>query len=115
MSEEQKESAPNATDSAVTLLSVRNLERIYRLGEQTIHALRPLTMDIHQGDFIAIAGPSGSGKSTLLQLLDWSTRRRPAKFACAIDRRSTWVANSEPHCGWARWASCSRRSICYKC
>ena len=51
------------------LLSVRNLERVYRLGEQTIHALRPLDLDIHQGDFIAIAGPSGSGKSTLLQLL----------------------------------------------
>ncbi len=51
------------------ILSVRNLERVYRLGEQTIHALRPLNLDIHQGDFIAIAGPSGSGKSTLLQLL----------------------------------------------
>ena len=51
------------------LLSVHNLERVYRLGEQTIHALRPLSMDIRQGDFIAIAGPSGSGKSTLLQLL----------------------------------------------
>jgi putative ABC transport system ATP-binding protein len=66
---------PATTDTAVTrkerepLLSVRNLERIYRLGEQTIHALRPLDLDIHKGDFIAIAGPSGSGKSTLLQLL----------------------------------------------
>ena len=48
---------------------MRNLERIYRLGQQTIHALQPLDLDIHKGDFIAIAGPSGSGKSTLLQLL----------------------------------------------
>ena len=63
MSEEQ------ASKSGAPLLSVRNLERIYRLGEQTIHALRPLNLDIHRGDFIAIAGPSGSGKSTLLQLL----------------------------------------------
>ena len=69
VSDEQNESAASATDGAVPLLSVRNLERIYRLGEQTIHALQPLTMDIHEGDFIAIAGPSGSGKSTLLQLL----------------------------------------------
>ena len=67
--EAQNESAASTTDSAVPLLSVRNLERVYRLGEQTIHALRPLNLDIHQGDFIAIAGPSGSGKSTLLQLL----------------------------------------------
>ena len=56
-------------DSHPPLLSVRNLERVYRLGEQTIHALRPLNLDIQPGDFIAIAGPSGSGKSTLLQLL----------------------------------------------
>lgn len=52
-----------------SLLSVRNLERVYRLGHQTIRALRPFDLDIHEGDFIAIAGPSGSGKSTLLQLL----------------------------------------------
>ena len=56
-------------EEPVPLLSVRNLERIYRLGGQTIHALQPLNLDIHKGDFIAIAGPSGSGKSTLLQLL----------------------------------------------
>ena len=62
MSDQQREDPP-------PLLSVRNLERIYQLGGQTIHALQPLNLDIHKGDFIAIAGPSGSGKSTLLQLL----------------------------------------------
>ncbi len=51
------------------LLSVRGLQRVYRLGRQTIHALHSLDLDINQGDFIAVAGPSGSGKSTLLQLL----------------------------------------------
>lgn len=51
------------------LLSVRGLQRVYRLGQQTIHALHALDLDINEGDFIAIAGPSGSGKSTLLQLL----------------------------------------------
>ena len=59
----------SAKNARAPLLSVRNLERVYQLGQQTIHALRPLDLDIHQGDFIAIAGPSGSGKSTLLQLL----------------------------------------------
>ena len=58
-----------ADESRAPLLSVRNLQRIYRLGGQTIHALKLLDLDIHRGDFIAIAGPSGSGKSTLLQLL----------------------------------------------
>ena len=63
------EAGQTAAKGRVPLLSVRNLERVYRLGGQTIHALRPLSLDIHAGDFIAIAGPSGSGKSTLLQLL----------------------------------------------
>ena len=62
MSDQQRE-------DPAPLLSVRNLERIYQLGGQTIHALQPLNLDIRKGDFIAIAGPSGSGKSTLLQLL----------------------------------------------
>ena len=65
----QSSSRNDSSERSAPLLSVRNLERIYRLGQQTIHALRPLDLDIHQGDFIAIAGPSGSGKSTLLQLL----------------------------------------------
>ena len=51
------------------LLSARNLARVYRVGAQTVDALRGIDLDIHQGDFIAIAGPSGSGKSTLLHLL----------------------------------------------
>lgn len=63
------EVSPTLKAKREPLISVRNLERVYRLGEQTIHALRPLDLEIHQGDFIAIAGPSGSGKSTLLQLL----------------------------------------------
>lgn len=69
MDSEPPPTSDHSADQAAPLLSVRNLERIYRLGEQTIHALEPLNLDIHKGDFIAIAGPSGSGKSTLLQLL----------------------------------------------
>ncbi len=69
MKHELGEKSAESGRESVPLLSVRNLERIYRLGEQTIQALKPLDLDIHRGDFIAIAGPSGSGKSTLLQLL----------------------------------------------
>ena len=63
------ESAEPGPERAEPLLSARNLARVYRLGEQTVEALRGVDLDIQRGDFIAIAGPSGSGKSTLLHLL----------------------------------------------
>ena len=57
------------SEPSAPLLSARNLARAYRVGTQTVDALRGVNIDIEQGDFIAIAGPSGSGKSTLLHLL----------------------------------------------
>ena len=46
-----------------------DLKKDYVLGAETVRALRGLTFDIPQGDFVAIMGASGSGKSTLLNLL----------------------------------------------
>jgi len=42
---------------------------MYRVGDQEIHALDCVSLEIHEGDFAAIIGPSGSGKSTLMHLL----------------------------------------------
>ncbi|WP_229219658.1 ABC transporter ATP-binding protein [Rugamonas fusca] len=47
----------------------RNLCKIYRTGELEVHALRALSLDIGEGEFIVLLGPSGSGKSTLLNIL----------------------------------------------
>jgi putative ABC transport system ATP-binding protein len=51
------------------LLQVRSLEKTYSRGEETIRALRGVTLDIPEGQFVSIMGPSGSGKSTLLHLM----------------------------------------------
>lgn len=50
-------------------IRLRDVSKRYALGEPTIEALRPLDLDIEQGEFIAITGPSGSGKSTLANVV----------------------------------------------
>lgn len=89
--------APDDADRPEPLLSARNLARVYRVGAQTVDALRGVNLDIHAGDFIAIAGPSGSGKSTLLHLLglidsptggELRVRGRPA-HALGLERRAS--------------------------
>ena len=50
-------------------LETKNLSKTYQLGNETIHALESVTMQVHAGEFLAVMGPSGSGKSTLLHML----------------------------------------------
>src|ERR1041384_6165377 len=51
------------------LVEVRNVSKIYRLGDEEIRALDDISLDIDLGEFISIIGPSGSGKSTLMHIL----------------------------------------------
>jgi putative ABC transport system ATP-binding protein len=53
----------------MALVELRNVSKIYRLGDEEIRALDDVTLDIEAGEFISIIGPSGSGKSTLMHIL----------------------------------------------
>ena len=51
------------------MITLENIQRIFQVGDQQVHALRDINLHITPGEYVSIMGPSGSGKSTLLNLL----------------------------------------------
>jgi putative ABC transport system ATP-binding protein len=70
------------------LIQVRDLVKIYTMGETEVRALAGVSADIAQGEFIAVMGPSGSGKSTFMNLLGCLDHATSGEYRFAGERVS---------------------------
>src|SRR5260370_26639231 len=69
-----------------SLVAVRDLHKVFQRGGRRIDGLQGVTLDIPEGDFLALMGPSGSGKTTLLNLLGGLDTPTEGSISVAGDR-----------------------------
>lgn len=55
--------------STRSIIVFRDVSKIYRMAEETVHALQSVSVTIHEGEYVAVVGPSGSGKSTMMNVV----------------------------------------------
>jgi ABC-type lipoprotein export system ATPase subunit len=67
----------------IPLIRLLDVHKEHPLGQRKVHALRGVSLDIGEGEFVAVMGPSGSGKSTLMNLLGLMDRPSSGRYLLA--------------------------------
>lgn len=84
----------------MNLIKVENVVKDYKSGKETVHALNHVSLQVEQGEFIAVMGPSGSGKSTLLTIL--GGLNHPAAGRVIVDEINLYSLSIERLAGFRR-------------
>lgn len=61
--------ATTTTEQRPAVIELVDVRKVYRVGTELVHALRGVSLSIHENEYVALMGPSGSGKSTLMNIL----------------------------------------------
>jgi putative ABC transport system ATP-binding protein len=77
----------------MALIETRDLWKTYVMGEEEIHALRGVSIEIQRGEYVAIMGPSGSGKSTLMNLI--GCLDTPSKGSYLLNEKEVAAMNDD--------------------
>jgi putative ABC transport system ATP-binding protein len=80
------------------VVSIRELSKVYQQGEINVVALNNISLDIDEGEFLALMGPSGSGKSTLLHLI--AGIDRPTRGTCRVQDIEVTKLNESELADW---------------
>jgi putative ABC transport system ATP-binding protein len=77
----------------MSLIETRDLWKTYVMGQEEIHALRGVNIEIQRGEYVAIMGPSGSGKSTLMNLI--GCLDTPSKGSYLLNNKEVAAMNDD--------------------
>lgn len=78
---------------AESVINLQNVKRIYSMGDTQVQALRGVSFNINQGEFVTIMGPSGSGKSTCMNMI--GCLDRPSEGVVKINGKETAMMNEK--------------------
>ena len=62
------------------IIKIEQIRRTFKMGSEDVHALKGISFDVNEGDFLSIMGTSGSGKSTLLNILGCLDKPTSGKY-----------------------------------